>query len=145
ELIRWAQPEQHRHAAITAIEKAAPPGAFPILCYREGANIAELAPIEVSRGPVVHGVGLLPIPEGEQGNQAQAGADPVIGSPARKKRTMPAVVLDDEQPYIQPRSRHCQQQSPTIAPTRVNTPGHQRPEQRKGSHSGAQLPQSANP
>jgi hypothetical protein len=51
------------------------------------------------------GMGLFPIAEGKQRHEAEAGADPVI-SPARSEvGAMSAVVLNDEQPHVQPSGR----------------------------------------
>src|SRR5690349_8206666 len=100
ELVRGAEPEQHGHAAIAAVEKASPSRACPILRHGQRANVAELAAVEVSRSSVVHGVGLFPIAEGKQCDQSKTGTDPLIGSPAGKIRAVAAIVLDDEQPYV---------------------------------------------
>src|SRR5258708_23526519 len=108
ELIHRADTQQYRHAAIAAIEKAAQSRALSILRYRECADIAELAAIEVPRGPMVHGVGLLPVAEGKQRDQPEAGTEPLIGSPAGEERAMPTVVLDNEQPHVEARGRQRQ-------------------------------------
>ncbi len=105
ELIQRPEPQQHGHAAIATVAQATPPGARPILTQGQRANIAKPASIQVPRGAVVHGMGLLPILEGKQGNQTETGADPLVGPPAGEIGAMTAVVLDDEQAHIHPGGR----------------------------------------
>jgi hypothetical protein len=52
---------------------------------------------------MVDSVGFLPVAEGKQRDQPQAGADPLVGSPAGKEGAMPTIVLDDKQPHVEAR------------------------------------------
>ena len=73
-LVKRTDSEQHRHAAITTIEKAAQSGTFPILRYRECADITELATIDVTADGLV----LREVAPGVSAREVQSRTEPTL-------------------------------------------------------------------
>jgi hypothetical protein len=104
-------PEQHQGMPVEAVGQAPHPGQGQVFLDGQGGDLADaVAPVEIGRGGVVHGVGAPPVVVGSQGQHADEPADPVIGVAGGEIGAVAAIVLDHEQADQEEGRRHDHQQ-----------------------------------
>ena len=89
-------PEQHQRVTVYTIQQTIKLAALQVLINSQGFDIADTAPIEISRGRMM--IGVLQAPElvGSKGENTEYTSQPVISSSGGEHGTMAAIVLDDK-------------------------------------------------
>src|SRR5579859_6995370 len=141
EMQNGADAEEHDGVAVEAVLEPAPGGPGQILVDRERVDVPEAAVLEVARGGVMEGVGLLPIMVRRQREDAEHRAHHVGDAVGAEKAAVPAIVLDDEKPDEQERRRYREEQGEPVAHAEAEV--HQHPGTREQRDAARQLPDTA--
>ena len=98
EQIGRAEAEQNEGVAVEPIEQPLQPSPFPVFANREQVHVTDAACVQIAGGGMMERVRAAPAVIRRQREHAESAADPVIAAPSAQERTVPAIVLDDEQP-----------------------------------------------
>ena len=109
EQVWGADHEKDERIAIKAIEKATVSRKRLVLTDRKSVDVADTAPAEIAGRCMMDRMGLAPIAVGRQGEDADQTSQHVIGPTGSEKRSVPTVMLDDEQPDQKPCHRQGKQ------------------------------------
>ena len=127
EQIGRSDAEHHQRVPVQAVADAAQARQSQIFAHRQGVDVSDSAPVEITGIGVVDGVGAAPEIVRRKGQHADDASNPVVGDSMTKECAMAAIVLDHEQPHQQAGGRHRQQQAEPIS--EVECRPHQGPEQ----------------
>ncbi len=109
--------------------------------HRQGLDIANASPVEISGGRVMDGMGAAPVVVWRQGDHGDGSADPIVEHLAGREGAVSAIVLDDEQADQEPGGRDREDQAPPDAMFQ-REPG-PRPEDGEGNRRQSQLHRAA--
>ncbi|GEM_PF-5961724 len=101
-----SQDEQDRGVAIEAVSEPGPLRGSKIFRNRHSPYIAMTTPVQIASGAVVHGVFVPPIVIRRKGEYASNESDQSVCPPAGQKRTMSAIVEEDEDPVKETGRQH---------------------------------------
>ena len=106
EQVGGADAEHDEGVAIDPIAEPAPKRPREIFAHRQGIDVADPAPFEVAGAGVMDGMRAAPEIIGRECQHADDPPHPVVRQAMTEERTMPAIVLDHEQPHEESRGRH---------------------------------------